>query len=90
MGFVYEVSCTVGDWKGVQTGYDPNENSVADHMYFDTNLKPMSNGNEVKHTNSIVMSEIRTDCEVCFDSEKIKTKDVGIYVHKNKFKIKIL
>eukprot|EP01041_Mallomonas_annulata_P003304 gene3304-6542_t len=73
----------VGEWKGVQTGYDPTEENVADHMYFDITLEKNPDGNCIKQINSIVMSEIRTDCEVCFDSEKTKTKEVGIFTEQS-------
>jgi hypothetical protein len=75
----------LGEWKGVQTGYDPNNDEVADHMYVECSLSRSdgsdsgSSNNEIVHTSSIVAGEIRTDCEVCFDSERVKTKTIGIY-----------
>lgn len=68
-----------GDWKGIQTGYDPEDDDVADHMYIDSNLKLDEDGLTVSQTNSIVMSEVRADCEVCFDSTKIRTKEIGTF-----------
>lgn len=74
-----------GDWRGIQTGYDPEDDDVADHMYIDSNLKLSEDGESVLQTNSIVMSEVRADCEVCFDSTKIRTKEVGTF---SKFNLK--
>lgn len=68
-----------GYWKGVQTGYDPENDEVADFMYTEVNLAKNDDNTEIIHTNSYVQGEIRSDCEVCFDSERLKSKQVGIY-----------
>ena len=68
----------VGKWIGVHTGYDPEELTVADHLYVESCLEPTSEGG-IRHTNSFVVGEIRTDCEVCFDSDRVKTREIGIY-----------
>ena len=46
-------------------------------MYTEQNLEYISSDDSIKHTNSIVAGEIRADCEVCFDSERLKSKEVG-------------
>eukprot|EP01038_Epipyxis_sp_PR26KG_P014593 gene14593-19594_t len=80
----------IGEWKGVQTGYDPLDTSVIDHMYIEHSILPLIEENnkskdnlqnmfDIRHTASIVAAEIRTDCEVCFDSERLKTREVGVY-----------
>lgn len=69
-----------GYWKGVQTGYDPENDEVADFMYTEVNLAKNDRNTEIVHTNSYVQGEIRSDCEVCFDSERLKSKQVGVYV----------
>ena len=74
----------IGKWTGVHTGYDPENADVADYMYLETQLEELpveTNEREVqiKHKTFFVMGEIRTDCEVCFDSERVKEKDMGIY-----------
>ena len=48
-------------------------------MYCESNLEKNADGTEVKHINSLVLGEIRADCEVCFDSERLKSKEVGTY-----------
>lgn len=48
-------------------------------MYTEQNLEYISSDDSIKHTNSIVAGEIRADCEVCFDSERLKSKEVGSY-----------
>ena len=63
---------------GIQTGYDPNNEEVADFMYCGEELIE-TGADEVVHTRSLVLGEIRADCEVCFDSERLKTKEVGRY-----------
>lgn len=68
-----------GYWKGVQTGYDPENIEVADFMYTEVNLAKNDENSEIVHTNSYVQGEIRSDCETCFDSERLKSKQVGIY-----------
>ena len=68
-----------GYWKGVQTGYDPENDEVADFMYTEVNLAKNDKNTEIIHTNSYVQGEIRSDCEVCFDSERLKSKQVGVY-----------
>lgn len=68
----------VGNWIGVHTGYDPEELSVADHLYVESSLEPTGEGG-IRHTNSFVIGEIRTDCEVCFDSDRVKTREIGVY-----------
>jgi Domain of unknown function (DUF3598) len=68
-----------GYWKGVQTGYDPENEEVADFMYTEVNLEKNADSSEIIHTNSYVQGEIRSDCETCFDSERLKSKQVGVY-----------
>lgn len=68
-----------GYWKGIQTGYDPENDEVADFMYTEVNLEKNDQSTEIKHTNSYVQGEIRSDCETCFDSERLKSKEVGTY-----------
>lgn len=68
-----------GYWKGVQTGYDPENVEVADFMYTEVNLAKNDENDQIIHTNSYVQGEIRSDCETCFDSERLKSKQVGIY-----------
>lgn len=74
----------LGNFIGIQTGYDPNNDEVADYMYSASTLtveNDTSNINEqtITHSTSIVAAEIRSDCETCFDSERMKTKVVGKY-----------
>ena len=79
----------LGSWKGVQTGYDPLNDDVADYMYTEVDLNYTSNDKkEVKHINSMVAGEIRADCEVCFDSERLKSKEIGVYT-KGKLKSRL-
>ena len=61
----------------MHTGYDTEELDVADHMYVESLLEKTSEG--IAHFNSFVVGEIRTDCETCFDSERVKTRKVGTY-----------
>ena len=68
-----------GYWKGIQTGYDPENAEVADFMYTEVNLEKNEQNSEITHTNSYVQGEIRSDCETCFDSERLKSKKVGVY-----------
>jgi len=67
----------VGEWLGLQTGYDPANDEVADYMYVVQSLK--REGDYIKHVNSMVAGEIRADCETCFDSERLRSKDVATY-----------
>ena len=69
----------VGRWTGVQTGYDPLDQAVADHMYTQVDLKLDSASDSVTHSASVVAGEVRTDCEVCFDSDQLCTKQMGVY-----------
>ena len=69
----------VGHWFGIQSGYDPDIVEVEDYMYCEVKLDKNEQGTEVKHTNSLVLGEIRADCETCFDSERLKSKEVGTY-----------
>lgn len=69
----------VGEWIGIQTGYDPMNEEVADYMYTQTSIKYDVTSDTIIHTQSIVAQEIRSDCETCFDSERVKTKQVGLY-----------
>lgn len=79
----------LGLWKGIQTGYDPLNDDVADYMYTEVDLNYLSNDKkEIKHINSMVAGEIRADCEVCFDSERLKSKEIGIYT-KGKLKSRL-
>ena len=66
-----------GYWKGLQAGYDPQDDEVEDYMYTEVTVEPTGNGEELKQMNSFVVGEIRADCEVCFDSERLKTKEAG-------------
>ena len=47
--------------------------------YEDSDIDIKSEDKTIIHSNSIVAAEIRSDCEVCFDSERLKTKVVGKY-----------
>ena len=66
-----------GYWKGLQAGYDPQDDEVEDYMYTEVTVEGTENGTELKQMNSFVVGEIRADCEVCFDSERVKTKEAG-------------
>ena len=68
-----------GNWKGLQAGYDPQDDEVEDYMYTEVNIEPSGNGEELKQMNGFVVGEIRADCEVCFDSERLKTKEAGLF-----------
>jgi hypothetical protein len=67
----------LGNFTGVQTGYDPDNEEVADYMYTQSNMA--IDNYTITHINSIVAQEIRSDCETCFDSERIKSKIIGRY-----------
>ena len=69
----------VGHWFGIQAGYDADVAEVEDYMYCEVKLDKNKEGTEVKHTNSLVLGEIRADCETCFDSERLKSKEIGTY-----------
>ena len=73
----------VGDWKGIKTGYDPDNDDVADNLYYDTNLQLNSDGLSITQIDSMVVGEIRTDCEVCHSSHKINKKPAVIFTSKN-------
>ena len=86
----------IGNWYGIQTGYDPLDDLVEDYMYSYNNYDPVysdSNNNDntilssIRHSTSLVLGEIRADCEVCFDSERLKTKEIGLYTASNKDKL---
>ncbi len=68
-----------GHWKGLQAGYDPQDDEVEDYMYTEVTVEGTGNGEELKQMNSFVVGEIRADCEVCFDSERVKTKEAGVF-----------
>jgi hypothetical protein len=69
----------VGTWKGVHAGYDPSNTEVADYLYCETKMELSPDSTSMAQTNAFVVGEIRTDCEVCFDSERVKTKNAGIF-----------
>lgn len=69
----------LGNWIGIQTGYAEESSDVADFMYCNEDLVLSPDESEVMHTRSLVLGEIRADCEVCFDSERLKTKVIGKY-----------
>ena len=52
-------------------------------MYCEEELVAQTSGDanspEIVHSRSLVLGEIRADCEVCYDSERLKTKEVGRY-----------
>ena len=92
----------LGNWYGIQTGYDPLDDLVEDYMYSynnydpnftDSNSNSNSNNNDntkissIRHSTSLVLGEIRADCEVCFDSERLKTKEIGTYTLNEKDKL---
>ena len=88
----------LGNWYGIQTGYDPLDDLVEDYMYSYNNYDPIysdvnsiNNDNtkisSIRHSTSLVLGEIRADCEVCFDSERLKTKEVGTYTVNEKDKL---
>jgi len=70
---------SAGYWKGIQTGYDPSDDQVEDFMYTEVNMchTKTETLDELVQTNSFVAGEIRADCEVCYDSERLKSKEVG-------------
>ena len=68
-----------GRWLGVQTGYSASDDQVEDYMYVETQYDSEGGGQAIRQTNSIVAAEIRTDCEVCYDSERLKSREVGLF-----------
>mgnify|MGYP006077727825 CR=1 FL=1 len=77
----------VGHWKGLQTGYDPQDDEVEDYMYTEVTYTNDDETGELKQKNGYVVGEIRADCEVCFDSERLKEKEVGSFgPEKNKMR----
>lgn len=50
---------------------------VEDWIY--TEVVVQQKAEELVHTNGVVAGEIRADCEVCYDSERLQTKEVGRY-----------
>lgn len=67
---------TAGFWKGLQAGYDPQDDEVEDYMYTEVTVEGEE---ELTQQNGFVVGEIRADCEVCFDSERLRTKDAGVF-----------
>lgn len=64
-------------WKGLQAGYDPQDDEVEDYMYCEQLFDFMTPAeDEITQINTFVRGEIRADCEVCFDSEQLKSKEV--------------
>lgn len=57
----------IGKWIGIQTGYDPFNDEVADYMY--TQVETIGSCDDagkltsVQQVNSMVSGEIRADCE---------------------------
>ncbi len=68
-----------GHWKGLQTGYDPQDDEVEDYMYTEVTFTDDEETGELRQKNGYVVGEIRTDCEVLFDSERLKEKEVGTF-----------
>ena len=54
------------------------DNMVADHMYVESSLETTADGG-VRHMNSFVLGEVRTDYEVRVEPDRVRTKEVGIY-----------
>jgi len=79
-----------GSWKGIQTGYDPQNDEVADHVYSETILTLDENSvpPSIRHINKFVAGEIRTDYEVPYDAERVKVKELGVYT-KDKLKTRL-
>ena len=64
-------------WKGLQAGYDPQDDEVEDYMYCEQLFDFMTPAqDEITQINTYVRGEIRADCEVCFDSEQVKSKEM--------------
>ena len=70
----------MGSWKGIQTGYAVADSMVEDWVYTEVSVLKDSQSGELVHTNGFVTGEVRADCEVCFDSERLQSKVVGRYV----------
>ena len=83
----YQYKCLeqqLGKWIGIQTGYAVDDAAVEDYMYCEEEFvlnprKKNDDNSEIIHSRSLVLGEIRADCEVCYDSERIKTKEIGRY-----------
>jgi len=71
------VANQVGTWVGVHAYYDPNDPQVADYMYCQTIMEEQNS--EISHVSGFVAGEIRTDCETCYDSERLRTREVARY-----------
>lgn len=83
---IYQYQCLeqqLGKWIGIQTGYAVDDVAVEDYMYCEEELVLNTDGDnrnsEIVHSRSLVLGEIRADCEVCYDSERLKTKEIGRY-----------
>jgi hypothetical protein len=60
-----------------QAYYEPMDEDVADYMYCETEMVSIENGKEISHVSGFVAGEIRTDCEVCYDSERLRSREVS-------------
>ncbi len=68
-----------GFWKGLQAGYDPQDDEVEDYMYTEVTVEGTEEDECLTQKNGFVVGEIRADCEVCFDSERLRIKNAGVF-----------
>lgn len=73
-------AASMGSWKGIQTGYAVADSMVEDWVYTEVSVLKDSDSGELVHTNGFVAGEIRADCEVCYDSERLQSKIMGRYL----------
>ncbi|CAM9520340.1 unnamed protein product, partial [Sphacelaria rigidula] len=72
----------VGKWRGIWTTYDDAGVQQGDPDRMDTNLELSSDGERIKHINTLFVGSIDSECSACFDSVETKKIPIGEYTKK--------
>lgn len=72
-----------GRWRGLWTTYDPSGNQQGDPDRMDTTLDLSSNGQVMKHVNTLYVESVDSDCSSCFDSVETREMPVGEYTQES-------
>lgn len=73
------VASNAGVWRGIWTTYDDTGAQQGEPDRMDTNLGLSSDGERIKHVNTLFVGSVDSDCSTCFDSVETKNIQVGEY-----------
>lgn len=73
------VATNAGKWRGIWTTYDDLGAQQGEPDRMDTSLELSSDGERIKHVNTLFVGSVDSDCSTCFDTVETRNIPVGEY-----------